>query len=168
MTDLILLLQADLDIQAAFGRYEEYQTGRGEVFMRQLDAAFTLLRRYPEIAPVYMGPYRRMLIRNFPLCRAKAAEDEQSKHCTPSSQPSPQGEGDCVNLFLNDSLSLLQHFAGQIETLEYPAQQPDANARFDQEKGGGDRAAQQHTQRGREQVGAYPVNNGESRGGGRQ
>ena len=66
MTGLILLLQADLDIQAAFGRYEEYQTGRGEVFMRQLDAAFTLLRRYPEIAPVYMGPYRRMLIRNFP------------------------------------------------------------------------------------------------------
>ncbi len=66
MTDLILLLQADLDIQAAFGRYEEYQTGRGQVFMRQLDAAFTLLRRYPEIAPVYMGPYRRMLIRHFP------------------------------------------------------------------------------------------------------
>ena len=66
MTELILLLQADLDIQAAFGRYEEYQTGRGEVFMRQLDAALTLLREYLEIAPVYKGPYRRMLIRNFP------------------------------------------------------------------------------------------------------
>ena len=25
---------------------------------------------------------------NFPLCRAKAAEDEVSKHCTPSSRPS--------------------------------------------------------------------------------
>jgi plasmid stabilization system protein ParE len=34
--------------------------------MRQLDVAFTLLREHPEIAPVYMGPYRRMLIRNFP------------------------------------------------------------------------------------------------------
>jgi hypothetical protein len=66
MTELVLLLQADLDIQAAFGRYEEYQTGRGDVFMRQLDAAFTLLREYPEIAPVYQGPYRRMLLRNFP------------------------------------------------------------------------------------------------------
>ena len=29
MTDLILLLQADHDIQAAFNRYEEFQAGRG-------------------------------------------------------------------------------------------------------------------------------------------
>ncbi|MDA1278011.1 MAG: hypothetical protein O2960_28785 [Verrucomicrobia bacterium] len=35
MMELILLLQADVDIQAAFDRYEEYQTGRGELFMRQ-------------------------------------------------------------------------------------------------------------------------------------
>ena len=66
MTDLILLLQADRDIQTAFERYENYQSGRGEVFMRQLDIALTLLRRHPEIAPVYAGPYRRMLIRDFP------------------------------------------------------------------------------------------------------
>ena len=66
MIDLILLLQADVDIQAAFDRYENYQSGRGEVFMRQLDVALTLLRRHPELAPVYAGPYRRMLIRDFP------------------------------------------------------------------------------------------------------
>ena len=66
MIDLILLLQADLDIQAAFERYEAYQSGRGEMFMRQLDAALSLLRRHPELAPVYAGPYRRMLIRDFP------------------------------------------------------------------------------------------------------
>lgn len=66
MTNLILLLQADLDIQAAFERYEEFQSGRGEVFMRQLDAALTLLRQHPEIAPVYAGAYRRMLVRDFP------------------------------------------------------------------------------------------------------
>ena len=66
MIDLILLLQADLDIQAAFGRYEDYQPGRGEVFMRQLDASLTLLRGNPEMAPVYAGPYRRMLVRDFP------------------------------------------------------------------------------------------------------
>ena len=34
--------------------------------MRQLDASLTLLRQHPEIAPVYEGPYRRMLIRDFP------------------------------------------------------------------------------------------------------
>ena len=66
MTDLILLLQADHDIQAAFERYEDYQEGRGEVFMRQLDAVLTMLRQHPELAPVYAGPYRRMLIRDFP------------------------------------------------------------------------------------------------------
>ena len=66
MTNLILLLQADLDIQAAFERYEEFQAGRGEVLMRQLDAALTLLRKHPEIAPVYAGSYRRMLVRDFP------------------------------------------------------------------------------------------------------
>jgi plasmid stabilization system protein ParE len=66
VTDLILLLQADLDIQAAFERYEGYQLGRGEVFMRQLDAALALLRHHPEMAPVYAGSYRRMLIRDFP------------------------------------------------------------------------------------------------------
>jgi plasmid stabilization system protein ParE len=66
MTDLILLLQADQDIQTAFERYEDYQEGRGEVFLRQLDAAFTLLRQHPEIAPVYAAPYRRMLTREFP------------------------------------------------------------------------------------------------------
>jgi plasmid stabilization system protein ParE len=66
MTDLILLLQAERDIQSAFERYENYQTGRGEVFIRQLDFALTLLRQHPEMAPIYSGPYRRMLIRDFP------------------------------------------------------------------------------------------------------
>ena len=66
MADLILLLQADHDIQTAFTRYEEFQAGRGELFMRHLDAALTLLRQHPEIAPVYGGRYRRMLIRDFP------------------------------------------------------------------------------------------------------
>jgi len=67
MTELILLLQAETDIQSAFSRYEDYQPGRGEVFIRQLDAAFTLLRKHPEVAPVYAGPYRRMLMREFPF-----------------------------------------------------------------------------------------------------
>lgn len=66
MIELVLLLQAELDLQAAFNRYEEFQPGRGEVFMRHLDAALTLLRQHPEIAPVYGEAYRRMLIRDFP------------------------------------------------------------------------------------------------------
>ena len=66
MIELILLQQADVDVQAAFDRYEDYQEGPGELFMRHLDAAFTLLRRNPEMAPPYAGSYRRMLVRDFP------------------------------------------------------------------------------------------------------
>jgi plasmid stabilization system protein ParE len=66
MTDLILLLQADLDIQAAFNRHEDFQEGRGDLFLRRLDAALGFLRRHPEMAPVYAGPYRRMLVQDFP------------------------------------------------------------------------------------------------------
>ena len=66
MTSLILLFQADSDIQSAFNRYEEIQTGRGEVFLRQLDLAFGILKRNPEIGRMYGGEYRRMLIRGFP------------------------------------------------------------------------------------------------------
>jgi hypothetical protein len=40
MIELILLQRADVDIQAAFDRHEDCQEGRGEVFMRHLDAAF--------------------------------------------------------------------------------------------------------------------------------
>jgi hypothetical protein len=36
------------------------------VFMRQLDGTLVVLRRHPEIAPVYAPPYRRMLMREFP------------------------------------------------------------------------------------------------------
>ncbi|SRR6266498_3790115 len=49
MIDLIFLLQADLDIQTAYNRFEEVQSGRGEVFMRQLDTALTLLRTHPKM-----------------------------------------------------------------------------------------------------------------------
>ncbi len=77
MIELILLLQAESDNQAAYERYENYQEGRGELFLRQLDVALTLLRRHPEIAPVYAGPYRRMLTREFPYGIFYQAQPEQ-------------------------------------------------------------------------------------------
>jgi hypothetical protein len=54
MADVILLLQADHDIQTAFDRNEAQQPGRGERFLRQLeDVALTLLRYHPQRACVY-------------------------------------------------------------------------------------------------------------------
>ena len=46
MSELILLLSADIDIQAAFEYYEDYQEGRGAVFLRRLEEAFEQLRRF--------------------------------------------------------------------------------------------------------------------------
>ena len=66
MSELVFLLVTDSDIQTAYEFYEGCQNGRGEVFMRHLDVAFGRLRTSPEIAPVFLGAYRRLLIHGFP------------------------------------------------------------------------------------------------------
>ena len=67
MMDLILLLSADADIQSAFNKYEEYQEGRGGVFLRQLELALSVVRRHPHIGAPCNASYRRMLVRDFPV-----------------------------------------------------------------------------------------------------
>lgn len=54
MSELVFLFSADADIQTAFEFCEACQAGRGEVFMRYLDAAFGRLRihRMGVLAPV--------------------------------------------------------------------------------------------------------------------
>ncbi len=42
MSEIVFLLSAEIDIQKAYDHYENYQEGRGAVFLRHLDAAFTL------------------------------------------------------------------------------------------------------------------------------
>ncbi len=66
MSELVFLFIADADIQTAYEFYEGCQTGRGEIFMRHLDAAFGRLRTFPEVAPVFFGAYRRLLVHGFP------------------------------------------------------------------------------------------------------
>ncbi len=66
MSELILLLSADIDVQGAFEYYEGYQEGRGAVFLYHLDAAFEQLRRFPESGARFHRRYRRLLIPNFP------------------------------------------------------------------------------------------------------
>ena len=66
MSELVFLLSADIDIQKAYGFYEEYQEGRGTVFMRQLDVAFRQLRRFPESGPRVHRDHRRLLVPRFP------------------------------------------------------------------------------------------------------
>jgi len=66
VSDLVFLLSADIDIQEAYEYYENFQEGRGDLFMRHLDAAFTHLRMFPKIAPVFHGNYRRLLVPRYP------------------------------------------------------------------------------------------------------
>lgn len=67
MSELVLLLSADLDIQEAFEYYEDYQEGQGAVFLRYVDTAFDQLRRFPESGARFHGSYRRLLIPRFPF-----------------------------------------------------------------------------------------------------
>ena len=42
--EVILLFQADNDIQTAYNWYEEIQPARGDLFIRQVDLAFGMLQ----------------------------------------------------------------------------------------------------------------------------
>lgn len=66
MRELILLLSADIDVQAAFAYYEEYQEGRGAIFLRHLETAFEQLRRFPESGARFHRSHRRLLVPHFP------------------------------------------------------------------------------------------------------
>ena len=64
--EIVFLLSADIDIQKTFEYCENLQEGRGAFFMRNLDVAYAHLRVFPEIAPVFHGSYRRLLVPRFP------------------------------------------------------------------------------------------------------
>jgi toxin ParE1/3/4 len=66
VSEIVFLFSADADIQTAYEFYEACQSGRGEIFMRHLDATFTRLRTFPEIAPLFHQAYRRLLVHGFP------------------------------------------------------------------------------------------------------
>ncbi len=66
MRDLVFLLSAEIDIQKAYEYYENYQEGRGDLFLRHLDAAFARLRLFPSIAPLFHGSYCRLLVPRYP------------------------------------------------------------------------------------------------------
>src|SRR5947209_6758551 len=60
-----LLRGAEADLLENYVRLEELRAGLGDRFYRTLDFALERLRQYPEIAPVYRGPYRRLVLRPF-------------------------------------------------------------------------------------------------------
>jgi hypothetical protein len=49
LIELIVLLAAESDIQAAYNRFEEYQEGLGLKFIQDLELAYEYLRHHPRM-----------------------------------------------------------------------------------------------------------------------
>jgi plasmid stabilization system protein ParE len=62
-----LLRGAEADLLEHFIRCEERSIGRGDRLYESVDRALELLRQQPEMAPVYRGNVRRLVLRPFDL-----------------------------------------------------------------------------------------------------
>ena len=60
-----LLRGAEADLLENYVRLEDLRNGLGDRFYHTIDYALERIRQYPEIAPVYQGPYRRLVVRAF-------------------------------------------------------------------------------------------------------
>ncbi len=63
---LIVRSAAEADLAEAYQWYEALSPGLGASFITCIDATFSLIERFPEIAPVYHLEYRRRTIPRFP------------------------------------------------------------------------------------------------------
>ncbi len=63
---LIVRLEAELDLSAAFKWYEGQRTGLGHDFLLQVDAGLRFLERTPLVFPQLYRGIRRHLIKRFP------------------------------------------------------------------------------------------------------
>jgi toxin ParE1/3/4 len=65
--EIVLLLAADQDLQAAYEWVSRYREGRGNEFLADLDKGLDYLRQYPRVGKVHRGRYRRLLIPKYPF-----------------------------------------------------------------------------------------------------
>jgi plasmid stabilization system protein ParE len=63
MLDVVWTRGAEADLQNAYGEAEEAK-GSGDELLRLVDAAIELLKQFPEMAPFYDRPFRRLLIKD--------------------------------------------------------------------------------------------------------
>lgn len=64
--EIIVLREAQLEVQEAFNYYEEKNQGLGFEFMRSLDAALQSVKRNPTTYQQIYKETRRVLLRKFP------------------------------------------------------------------------------------------------------
>lgn len=66
MIEVIRLVGAEADIQAAYERLEDVREGAGDRFLRELDRCASLMARYPSIGRRHRGPFRKLLVSGYP------------------------------------------------------------------------------------------------------
>ena len=58
--------EAEVELQAAAGYYEQKAAGLGEAFLEEVEKAISRILNSPETWPVLSGPVRRCLLKRFP------------------------------------------------------------------------------------------------------
>ncbi len=57
---------ADVELQEAFSRFEDYRDGFGVEFLTVVEAYLARIVAFPKIAPLYLDSVRRQVMRRFP------------------------------------------------------------------------------------------------------
>ena len=64
--DLIFLYAAEADLQRAYQRYEDKQTGLGTKFLEHVEYGLQQVQRFPESGFQISEKHRRVLLKKFP------------------------------------------------------------------------------------------------------
>ena len=62
MPEVVWTRAAESDLQEIFAQLDEVQEGSGQRFLSLMDAALELLRQFPEMAPPFDPPFRRLVL----------------------------------------------------------------------------------------------------------
>jgi plasmid stabilization system protein ParE len=65
--ELLILLAAEREIQSIYQHLEERREGLGHQWLNVMERALQWLQDHPEIAPLFLRGYRRLLIRSYHL-----------------------------------------------------------------------------------------------------
>ncbi len=65
VSEVVLLLSADINIQRAYEWFDAHDEGRADRFLAELDRLLGLLATFPELGPVVYATRRRLLMREF-------------------------------------------------------------------------------------------------------
>jgi len=67
MSELVILAGDEAEVLESQARLEDAASGLGDRFNARVEEAFDRLEPHPECGPTYSGPFRRLLVRDFPF-----------------------------------------------------------------------------------------------------